>query len=738
MLNYTAVVIAAGSVNINTTWYLQWAQVAAPVVGTDPLYFFEYEYLSANVLADCRVATTANLSSVYANGTLGVGATLTDSTAGTVLVIDGVTVALNDRVLVKNQTTAAQNGVYTVTTLGVAGTVKWVLTRATDFDQAAEMITGSYTNITAGTANANTAWYLTGDVTTVGTTSVNFTQYRIGVSTTVGSNIVTITDPSVQPNVYWVVNILTPIAVGGLVLFGQYQIEDVVSASQYTILAAGDATATVSNGGTLPLFTTTIDSSFVNVNLTDNGFLVGDYASFPIFTTANGVTILGDYRVIDVIDANNFTIIATTVATASGSFYMENGVPSYYYWVGLGPGTATPPDYSVVYSPGDWTLDNWGQVLVACGLQGPIFLWDPTTNNANATVLPFAPSVNQGAFVAMPQRQIVAYGSTFTGTQDPLLIRWCNVEDYTDWLATSQNQAGSYRIATGSRIIGAFQGPQQAYIWTDLDLWSMVYNGSSTVYSFTKVSSGCGLLGQKCFAQLGPNVYWLSQKQFFVANSSGISPIKCPIWDVIFQDVDATYAQWFRCGSNSQFNEIIWFYTSKNNPTPTIPDKYVKYNVAENVWDYGVLSRTAWIDQSLLGAPIAMEDIYVYQHEISKNAGIDWDTGADVAMNSSFETGYASLNAGEDYTFVDWIIPDMKWGYYEGSQTANVKITIYVTNYPGDTPQAYGPYTVQQATEYVNTRFRGRQIAFKVESDDLDSFWRLGNIRFRYATDGRR
>jgi hypothetical protein len=163
----------------------------------------------------------------------------------------------------------------------------------------------------------------------------------------------------------------------------------------------------------------------------------------------------------------------------------------------------------------------------------------------------------------------------------------------------------------------------------------------------------------------------------------------------------------------------------------------VKYNVVEQVWDYGTMSRTAWIDQSILGPPIGMEDTIIYQHEVSKNAGIDY-LGQPIPMDSYFQTGYAVINAGEDYSFVDWLIPDMKWGYYDQSQLASVMITLYVTDYPSDTPRVLGPYTVTQAAEYINTRLRGRQIAFKVESDDLDSFWRLGNIRFRYATDGRR
>lgn len=578
------------------------------------------------------------------------------------------------------------------------------------------------------------------------TTTVNV---AVSVDTTSGSNVVTIHDTGRNASIYDSVYIQTPISVGGIVLSGLYPVYASGGASAYQILAKTNATATVALGGAVPVFDTTINSPTVTVTLANHGYQVGDRATFLVQTLVGGTYIYGEYSVQSVPSSSTFTINVFHQASATATKSMNNGNAHYVYYIGQGPvlpgvgygiqgygvggyGTGNPPatHSGTPITELDWTLDNWGQNLIACPLNGPIYNWSPESGLQNATIITQAPPVNSGIFVAMPERQIVAYGSTFTGVQDPLLVRWSDVSDYTVWTATSQNQAGSYRIPTGSRIVGAIQAPQQGLIWTDLDVWAMQYIQPPLVYGFNKISSGCGLIAQKAVTMLGPNVYWMSQKQFFMMSSSGVQPILCPVWDVIYQNLDTANAYKIRAAANAQFTEIAWYYPSLSGGGEV--DSYVKYNTVEQVWDYGSLARTAWIDQSVLGSPIgAGSDRYLYQHETSPDAD-------GQAMNSSFTTGYASMTQGEDFTFVDYLIPDMKWGYYNQPALSSVQITLYVTNYPGDTPNVYGPYTVTQASQYINTRFRGRQIAIKVQSSDLGSWWRLGNIRYRYAPDGRR
>jgi len=383
----------------------------------------------------------------------------------------------------------------------------------------------------------------------------------------------------------------------------------------------------------------------------------------------------------------------------------------------------------------DWTLDNWGSSLISCPINDGIFIWNPTAGSGLASIIPQAPPVNDGMFVAMPQRQIIAWGSTFTGIQDPLLIRWCDVNDYNAWIALPTNQAGSYRLPRGSRVVGCIQGPQQGLVWTDLAVWAMQYSGPPYVYQFNEIGNGCGLIARKAAASMNGIVYWMSQSQFFMLGASGVEIIPCPIWDVIFQDLDTTNLSKIRIAPNSRFGEIMWFYPTKSNGGEV--NAYVKYNVTMRQWDFGTLSRTAWINQSVLGSPIGagIDDqarYYIYQHEVGQDAD-----GA--VMNSSFQTGYFVIADGEYKVFVDQVWPDMKWGLYNGNQNAHINLTFYVTDYPGDTPRTYGPYNISIDTEYITPRFRGRLMSIKIQSDpnETGTFWRLGAMRYRFEQDGK-
>lgn len=588
-------------------------------------------------------------------------------------------------------------------------------------------------------------------------------------STQVGSYSVILTDNTITGITnYDSVYIATQIAIGGIVLFGQYQCspDGILLPGGYTVWsvdALGNplpASAT-SSSPVLPTFTTAgpagaaPGSSTVTVNLPGYTYAVGD--TFPVLTPTNvgGILFYGNYVVQKQIDANNFSIIAKTTATSSASGVLNGGLAYFIYNFGQGAipsgtgygigtygsggyGTGTP----IVPFPADpipaidWTLDNWGEVLIACPIQipnqqpqfQPIYAWPP--GQPTATVIPQAPPVNDGIFVAMPQRQIIAWGSTQTGIQDPLLINWCDVGNYNQWIPTVTNQAGSFRIPKGSRIYAVVQGPQQAVVLTDIDAWSMQYIGPPYVYSFNEIGTGCGLIGRKALAFANGVGYWMGWSQFFTLSANGVQPLLCSVWDKVFQNLDRNNTQKIRIAVNSLFNEIQWFFPSLTGGGEV--DSYVKYNIALNVWDSGVLGRTAWIDQSVLGPPIGADPVslYLYQHETSNDAD-----GA--AMLPYFQTGYYALSEGDVKTFIDWIWPDMKWGQYNQAQSATVQITFFVADYPGDIPTQYGPYSVTQATEYFYTRFRGRLVSIKISSSDLGSFWRIGNIRYRFSQDGK-
>ena len=416
-------------------------------------------------------------------------------------------------------------------------------------------------------------------------------------------------------------------------------------------------------------------------------------------------------------------------SAGSGTHTLNIGFGSGTYGFGITPGTQTGTPISAT----NWTIDNWGQDVVACPAGGGIYYWNPTGGFSTLVNILTAPAFNEGIFVSMPQQILVAYGSTVAQNigvqQDPLLVAWSDIGDFEAWTPLTTNQAGSYRIPTGSKIVGGIQGPQNGLIWTDLDMWSMNYLGYPLVFGFTKVGANCGLAGKHAACQLSGNVYWMGQSNFFMFGGSGVQVIPCPIWDYVFQNVDTANIYKTVACANTSFNEVWWFFPASAGSGE--PNRYVKYNTLERTWDYGVLSRTAWIDQSVLGPPIAASpDSYIWQHETTEDA-------AGSAIVSSMQTGYFVVNEAHEKTFIDLIWPDFKYGLYGGSQGASIQVTVYGADYPTDTPTAFGPFTMNSTTQYINLRMRARLVAMKFESSDLGSFWRIGNVRVRYAQDGK-
>ena len=592
-------------------------------------------------------------------------------------------------------------------------------------------------------------------------------------STTSGSTTVTVIDSGIVASIYDYVDYVTPVSVGGIVLSGPYLIQSAASTT-YTITAATAATSTVANGGASYTFSTTSASPVVTAVLNNHGYSVGSQFYVGVATTVGGLTLSGLYIVASVVDANTFTFSAqNTASSTAGPVSINSGNIRSQFYIAVGPqptgngfgvggfgiggfgvGTVSTATPGTAITASDWTLDNFGENLIACPAGGPIYFWSPSGSLQNAQILSGqVPLVNDGIFVAMPQRQVIAWGSSFTLQPDPLLIRWSDVADSTVWIGTATNQAGSYRIPTGSKIVTCIQGPQQGLIWTDLDLWSMQYIGAPLVYGFNKIGSNCGAISRKCVGQMGNTIYWMSQKQFFMNAGQGPQPLPCPVWDVIFQNLksgnDANgipYTQHIRCAPNSQFNEIMWFYPSANGNGEN--DSYVKFNTVLNQWDFGSLGRSAWIDQSVLGPPIgAGTDNYLYQHEIGNDAASGTTT---TAMQSSMQTGFFSIAEGDNIMYVDQIWPDMKWGTYSGNQNATVNMTLYWTNYAGDPTVSTGSYAgapsnlvssatfpMTQSTEYISCRIRARLIAVSISSNDVGTFWRLGGIRYRAAPDGK-
>lgn len=606
---------------------------------------------------------------------------------------------------------------------------------------------GTTTQLVSSTAGTNT------DITPQ-TTS---TTPAVNLSTVINTPTVTIIDAAIGTlstfdSVYFDV----PIAIGGLVLSGLYPITAVGGATTYSITADGNATSTVNNAGAVPVFTTVSGDATVQVTVTAHGLAVGDRVIFPLSTTGNGVTVFGHYEVVTIVDANNFDIILPNQASANGAFNMNGGLAGYTYYICIGPPSAGTGYGFGGYGSGlyggsssgsqqtgtaitatDWTTDNWGEILLACPQDGGIYQWDPTGGFQNAGIVGTGPAFNGGMFVSTSQQILVAWASSeqvgIGEEQDPMLVRWSGSGDFTDWTPTTTSQAGNFRIPFGSEIIGGMPAQNQNLIWTDLDLWVMNYLGPPLVYGFNMIGADAGLISSHAAQKARDGIFWMGHSNFYQYTGGGVRTIPCPIWDVVFQNLNTSFVSNVRSMCNTAFNEVGWFFPSSSSSSGE-NDTYVKFNTAEpnQPWDYGPMPRSAWIDQTLLGPPISATSAGVlYQHETSTDA-------AGGPLSASFTTGYFEIGEGQDFAFVDQIIPDFKFGYFNGAANANVMITFNVVDHPGDTPRAYGPFSITSTSQTVTTRIRGRQMSVTVASSDVGSWWRIGRLRYRWRPDGRR
>jgi len=622
---------------------------------------------------------------------------------------------------------------------------------------------------------------------------------------------VTITDPTLsaslttEDSVYFNVP-FTIGGIGGMVIDGLHAIVAIPGFQQYAV--ATPVILPKSNVVYVPQLTTKTGSPDVSIHFPGNGLFAGSTFYFPITAagpgkaddgTPNDVSFLGGYTVSSVVGSptnDDFTIRAAKQSTSpspGATFYMKqdslgNPLMEAVYYVAVGPpnlgdgyggpqqpsgyggtgpdwpssdsgnsgyGTGIPGRAIVVPGVGaeDWTLDNWGELLVACPLNGGIFFYDPTGGFQNLQIIPTAPAVNTGIFVSMSQEILVAFGSSVHVTggweHDPMLVAWSDVGDFTNWTPSAATQAGDFRISIGSKIVGGMAVANQNLIWTDLDLWAMNYIGPPLVFGFNKIGAGAGLTSMHGAQQMRGSVYWMGPVNFYSYTSGGVSVMPCPVWDVVFQNLNVSYLNNVRAMPNTSYNEIGWLYPSAASVDGEC-DSYVKTNLLEPgmPWDYGPLSRTAWIDHTVLGMPIAStSDGRIFQHEMTNDAD-------GQVLSSSFTTGYFFLSEGEDFVTVDQIYPDFKWNFYSpttftGNAVPDAMITLnfLLVNYPGDTPTIYGPFTVTRQTvngllqvvpQWIPVRFRGRQMAIQVQSNDIGSFWRLGYVRYRFSVQGRR
>lgn len=433
----------------------------------------------------------------------------------------------------------------------------------------------------------------------------------------------------------------------------------------------------------------------------------------------------GTYTILNATSQTNMTIeTSLTQPTSTQVGYEGASTPQF------------PINYSATPFPsdaGDWFIDNLGTNMLFCYSNGPLYVWQPpiSTPVAASRVLT-ASAINAGMLTAMPQAQVITFGSEpiiGSGVQDPLLIRFSDAGSYDVWTASATNQAGSYRLGgSGSKIIGGGQSPQTTLIWTNNDLWSMQYVGPPFIYSFAVIASQCGLIAPHAFALIGRTTWWISTRSFFIFSDSGIVPVECPLWDIIFDNLDTANQDKIFAGASQSTNEVWFFYPSANGDGEC--DSYVKVNVLENLWDYGSLDRSAWLPENAFGLPLGADaNFVIQQHEM----GYDADGAAMAGVYA--ETGYADIADGDEIMFVDEFISDMKWFGTDGA----ISLTMNGVMYPGDSPTVKGPFGLDSTNRHIRPRFRARQIALRFDwADRLGFSARLGTPRIRVVPAGKR
>lgn len=600
----------------------------------------------------------------------------------------------------------------------------------TDLSQINYLVVGSAQRLQILSSNVIT------DITPIRSTSNAAPTF----STTINTTGVNINIASHGASVGDWVNLTVPVSVGGLVLIGYYQVTAVTDANNFSITSPVVATSTTT-GGAVPSFTTINTSQVVTVTLANHGYVVGNLFNVAVSTAVGGITLLGQFIVNSIVSSTQFTIQSLTAATSgtTGSenggnaqvvFLLQSGLTSAVYATGYGTGyyglgTWGTSSGGQAFTPlRAWALSNFGQNLIASFTNGGMYQWvPPTSSGLPAQTLANAPLYQTWSLVASAQQQIISLGAEAAGTQDPMLVRYCDVANQTSWTATATNQAGSFRLSRGSKIVGALQAGTQILIWTDVGVWSMTYIQPPFVYSFNELGQGCGLLAARAACSINQSVLWMSRGRFMQYDNQGLREVPCTVYDYIFRNLNTMQAEKITCCANSMFNEVTWFFPSASGNGEV--DSYVKIHLTDGTWDYGSLARTSWIDQSVLGPPIGVDlNGNVQMHETTNDAD-----GA--VLNYSYQSSFVDIGCDE-YMFVDKVIPDFAMA--AGSVAL---VTVITKDYSQGVSRYYGPFAVSSTSRYFNPKARGRYMSIKVEGKDLGSFTRLGAVQYRLARQGR-
>ena len=528
-------------------------------------------------------------------------------------------------------------------------------------------------------------------------------------------------------------------------------------------------------------FAATTGSNVITVTDTANGVNVGDFVTYSGAVTLGGtitaVILNAEHRVASITSTSVYTIVVSVAANASdvgdggaavvGEYQITTGSDVYAVSVGWGSGGwgGVNPGYTSTGwgspAPGGvglgnqlrlWSQSNYGQDLIFNPRGGAIYYWavdaNPNIfNRATQITSTDAPTVCNFVMVSDASRFVLCFGVNDYGVtpQNPLLVRWSNQEDYTDWTPAVTNQAGSYQLSHGSAIITAMQARQEILVWTDSALYSMQYLGPPYVWGFQILGDNISIAGPNAVATANNVTYWMGTDKFYMY-SGRVETLPCTLRSYVYNDINMSQAFQFFAGTNEGFNEIWWYYCSANS---TVIDRYVIYNHLERIWYYGTLERTAWLDSALRTEPMATT--YANQILYHETGVDDGTTNPPSPITAYVQSSDFDIGDGHNFGFVWRIIPDVT---FDGSTAIApaLDFTVRPRQFPGsnygnsNNPEVASTvsyagqrtYNVQQFTEQVYVRIRGRQMAFKVGSDTLGTQWQLGVPRIEIRPDGRK
>jgi len=512
-------------------------------------------------------------------------------------------------------------------------------------------------------------------------------------------------------------------------------------------------------GGTVAgELTDTLDGALTSGS---SSIVLDDSASFP----ASGTVLIDNERIAYTTNTTGTNTLSgltrgadnTTAASHSDDATVTDA-SDYTKW-----GASQTGD--IVTAPGLWTLDNFGNKLIATIVDGSSFEWNANATGATstrATVISGCPTATTQTLVSTPDRHLVAFGTETTigttSTQDDMYIRWSDQESLTSWAPTATNTAGTQRLADGTRIVGAIRGRDAIYIWTDTSLFIMRFVGAPFTFSFQQVGTNCGLIGKNAAVEVDGSAYWMSENGFF-RYTGRLESLPCLVEDYVYDDINTVPKNHIYAGLNNLFGEVTWFYpgsgSASNNRSVTY--NYMDSSPQRAVWTTSSLARSAWSDSHIFGKPHATEydsdstsDSTVgntdgcttyYEHETGNN---QIKAGTATAITANIQSGDFDLgvqgnlqgdtNAGEVMMKIRRVLPDFL------TQTGTTRVTLNLKNYPTDSEasSSLGPFDITASTDKIDTRARARAIALKVSNTGLAQHWKVGTFRLDIQPDGRR